>query len=349
MRSKITNISTVVPSHSFNQKEIFDSFGETFKNNEKFKYIFLNSGIDKRHSVLNNPSTYFYESKRTTKDRNDIYFKESLDLCSKAIENCLNQTNIKPQDIDELIIVSCTGVNIPGLDILLAKKFEMRADLQRTCILFMGCYAAFPALRKAVQYTQTKKNSRSLVVCVELCTLHFQYNNSIESVVSTSLFADGCSVALIENNNNDDLYPEIVDSYTHTAYDTIEHMAFNLTDEGFEMNLSAYIPSILKLNIDPFLDVLLKRNNLEKNDINHWIIHPGGIKILKYLQEQLNLSDLDMSYSKKILSEYGNMSSATVLFVLDELIKSGNAKKGDKSIMMAFGPGLTMESILLEF
>jgi len=95
--------------------------------------------------------------------------------------------------------------------------------------------------------------------------------------------------------------------------------------------------------------VLLKRNNLEKNDINHWIIHPGGIKILKYLQEQLNLSDLDMSYSKKILSEYGNMSSATVLFVLDELIKSGNAKKGDKSIMMAFGPGLTMESILLEF
>lgn len=351
MSSRIVNVSTVVPKYSFSQTEVFESFDETFKNNDKFKYIFLNSGISKRYSVLDNPSKYFYESKRSTKQRNDVYFKESFELCSEAIEKCLAQTNLEPNQIDELIIVSCTGVNIPGLDILLAKKFKMRADLQRTCILFMGCYAAFPALRKAWQYTQLKENSRSLVVCVELCTLHFQYNSSMESVVSSSLFADGCSVALIENslNNNNDLNPKIIDSYSYTAYDTTEHMAFNLTDEGFAMNLSAYVPDILKSNIEEFLKVILQRNNLQKTDIKHWLIHPGGMKILNYLQEELKLSDEDLFYSKKVLNDYGNMSSATILFVLNEFINSKKVKKGEKAVMMAFGPGLTMESMVLEF
>ncbi|MFN8576067.1 MAG: type III polyketide synthase [Candidatus Sericytochromatia bacterium] len=350
MSSKIINVSTLVPQYSFSQNEIFDSFNQTFKNDEKLKAIFLNSGISKRHSVLDSPAKYFYLDKRTTKQRNDIYFKESMDICSKAIEKCLNDSKLKAQDIDELIIVSCTGVNIPGLDILLAKKFEMKNNLQRTNILFMGCYAAFPALRKAFEYTSLNKNKKSLVVCVELCTLHFQYNDSLESVVSTSLFADGCSVALIENNdNNSQLFPQIIDSHVHTAYNTTEHMAFNLTDEGFEMSLSSYVPSILKSNIDTFVSDILSRNNLTKTDINHWLIHPGGIKILNYLQEELNLNDNDLIYSRKVLNDYGNMSSSTILFVLDELIKSNNVKNGDRALMMAFGPGLTMESLLIEW
>jgi alpha-pyrone synthase len=349
MNSKIINVTTVVPKYSFTQSEIFDSFNETFTNDDKLKAIFLNSGISKRHSVLDSPSKYFYADKRTTKQRNDIYFKESLELCSQAIEKCLNDSKTKSNEIDELIIVSCTGVNIPGLDILLAKKFEMKNNLQRTNILFMGCYAAFPAIRKSFEYTSLNVNKKSLIICVELCTLHFQYNDSIESVVSTSLFADGCSVALIENKEDSHIYPQIIDSHVHTAYDTTEHMAFNLTDEGFEMSLSSYVPSILKANIDSFVSEILNRNNLTKKDINHWLIHPGGIKILNYLQEELNISDNDMVYSRKILNDYGNMSSATILFVLDELIKSNKAKKGDKALMMAFGPGLTMESVLLEW
>lgn len=350
MSTKISNIVTKVPEYNFTQQEIFDSFGETFKNNEKFKKIFLNSGISKRHSVLNNPSRFFYESKKTTKQRNDIYFTEALNICSEAISECLKNTNTKADEIDELIIVSCTGVNIPGLDILLAKKFGMKPDLERTCILFMGCYAAFPALRKSWQYTKAKKSSKSLVVCVELCTLHFQYNSSMESIVSSSIFADGCSVALLENSDqSNEVRPEIIDSYVYTAYDTTEHMAFNLTDEGFQMNLSSYVPGILKANIQNFLSVLLKRNNLEQKDINHWLIHPGGIKILHHLQEELNLSDENISYSTKILNDYGNMSSATILFVLNELMKSKKPQKGDKAVMMAFGPGLTMESMLLEW
>lgn len=350
MGTKILNIATVVPNYGLSQSDIFESFNQTFKNDEKLKAIFLNSGISKRYSVLENPAKYFYEDKRTTKQRNDIYFKEAIDICTTAIKKCLDQENITPQEIDDLVIVSCTGVNIPGLDIILAKRFEMNSYLQRTNILFMGCYAAFPALRKSFEYTSLKPNKKSLIVCVELCTLHFQYNSGIESVVSTSLFADGCSVALIENNENDSqVYPQIIDSHVHTAYDTTEHMAFNLTDEGFEMSLSSYVPSILKSNIDTFVTEILNRNNLKKEDINHWLIHPGGIKILNYLQDELNLSNDDLIYSRKVLNDYGNMSSATIFFVLNELLKSGKAKKGDKALMMAFGPGLTMESVLLEW
>lgn len=349
MGSKIINITTVVPKYSFRQDEIFDSFNHTFKD-DKFKSIFLNSGISKRYSVLDNPARYFYSEKKSTKQRNDIYFKESLELCAEAIEKCLDTSGLKPSDIDELIVVSCTGVNIPGLDILLAKKFNMNSELQRTNILFMGCYAAFPAMRKAWQYTSMNPDKKSLIICVELCTLHFQYNSSIESVVSTSLFGDGCSIALVENTQNDlQIYPQIIDAYTHTAYDTTEHMAFNLTDEGFEMNLSAYVPSILKSNISNFVTEILNKNNLKKEDINYWLIHPGGLKILQYLQEELALSDEDLHYSKKVLNDYGNMSSATIFFVLNELIKENKVKKGEKAIMMAFGPGLTMESSLIEW
>lgn len=350
MATKILNISTVVPKYGLPQDEIFNSFNKTFKGDEKLKAIFLNSGISKRYSVLENPAKYFYDEKRTTKQRNDLYFKEAIDISTIAIEKCLKETGLKPKDIDDLVIVSCTGVNIPGLDIILAKRFEMNSYLQRTNILFMGCYAAFPALRKSFEYTSLKPNKKSLIVCVELCTLHFQYNSSMESAVSTSLFADGCSVALLENNeDNLHSYPQIIDSHVHTAYDTTEHMAFNLTDEGFEMSLSSYVPSILKSNIDTFVAEILNRNNLKKEDINHWLIHPGGIKILNYLQEELNLSDQDLIYSRKVLNDYGNMSSATILFVLDELLKSGKAKKGDKALMMAFGPGLTMESVLIKW
>ncbi len=349
MKSTIKGITTVVPQYKFSQEDIFNSLTKTFGENDKFKSIFLNSGISSRYSVLDSPANYFYKDRRSTKDRNDIYFKEAYDLCTQAMNKCFEENNISPQEIDDLIIVSCTGVNIPGLDILLAKKFEMRSDLQRTSILFMGCYAAFPALRKANEFTHFKPNSKSMIVCVELCTLHFQYNPSIESVVSTSLFADGCSVAIIESgdNKNNVLNPLIIDTHVHTQYDTTEHMAFTLTDEGFEMNLSAYVPDILKTNSEKFVNELLIKNNLKKEDIKYWLIHPGGLKIINYLQKALDLSEEQVKYSKKVLNDYGNMSSATIMFVLNELLNDNVVKSGDKAVMMAFGPGLTMESALI--
>jgi alpha-pyrone synthase len=349
MRARILNITTEVPSYRCSQADIFESFAKTFQNNEKYKNIFLHSGISTRHTVLENPAAYFYEQRRSTRDRNEIYQKHAYDLCSKAIERCLSETGTSPQEIDDLIIVSCTGVNIPGLDILLAKKFSMRPDLQRTAILFMGCYAAFPALRKSLEYTNLRPGSKSLIVCVELCSLHFQYNETIENVVSSSIFADGCAVALIEATGENNKMPVIVDSLVHTQYDTTEHMAFILTDEGFQMNLSAYVPDILKVNAGDFIAALLEKNNLTKEDINYWLIHPGGIKIVNYLQQSLELSEEQVKYSKKVLNDYGNMSSATVLFVLNELLKENICKPGDNAIMMAFGPGLTMEAILLKW
>lgn len=354
MRTRILNITTDVPSYKYSQKEIFESFSKTFQNNEKYKNIFLNSGISSRYTVLENPANYFYSRKRSTRDRNEIYQKHAYELCAKSIERCLDETGTSPQEIDDLIVVSCTGVNIPGLDILMAKKFGMRADLQRTSILFMGCYAAFPALRKSLEYTNFKPGSKCLIVCIELCSLHFQYNETIENVVSSSIFADGCAVALIEATDKSDVpsgnkMPAIIDSFVHTQYDTTEHMAFILTDEGFQMNLSAYVPDILKVNAENFIAELLERNGLKKENIDYWLIHPGGIKIVNYLQQSLGLSEEQVKYSKKVLNDYGNMSSATVLFVLKELLNDNISKPGDNAVMMAFGPGLTMEAILLKW
>jgi alpha-pyrone synthase len=351
MKTRILNITTEVPAYHCTQAEIFESFSKTFQNNEKFKNIFLNSGISSRHTVLENPANYFYAQKRSTRDRNEIYQKHAYELCVKAIERCLGETGTAPQEIDDLIVVSCTGVNIPGLDILLAKKFAMRPDLQRTAILFMGCYAAFPALRKSLEYTKFRPGSKCLIVCIELCSLHFQYNETIENVVSSSIFADGCAVALVEADGNDVPagMPVIVDSLVHTQYDTTEHMAFILTDEGFQMNLSAYVPDILKVNANGFISALLEKNGVKKEDIDYWLIHPGGIKIVNYLQQSLSLTEEQVKYSKQVLNDYGNMSSATIFFVLNELLKEKKAKPGDTAVMMAFGPGLTMEALLLRW
>ncbi|MCC7452453.1 MAG: type III polyketide synthase [Anaerolineae bacterium] len=348
----VLGLSTAVPDRRYSQAEILAYFVQMQGIPERrVRRIFEGAAIDHRHFVIDDT---FYTEERTTEFRNKRYVEESIPLGAMTIQRCLDSSGYRAQDIDDFIVVSCTGVEIPGLDLVLAGQLGMRPDLRRTCILGMGCYAAFPGLLRAQESVNGKPGRIALVLALELCSLHFQFDTSLENVIASALFSDGASAVLVGTPNGEPrfhapVWPKLIDSATHCAYNTFEHMSFGLTDHGFRMRLSTYVPDILAAQIEPFVDNLLARNGLQRQDVRFWGIHPGGSKILDYLQTQIGLSDEQMFYSRAVLRQYGNMSSPTILFVLNEIQCYGKPAPGDYGVLMAFGPGLTMEGLLIQW
>jgi predicted naringenin-chalcone synthase len=348
----ILGLGTGVPTMRYSQAEFLDYLVKKQKMPERvFRRIFEHSGVAYRYTILDDT---FYETERTTQVRNERYMREALPLGDMTIRRALDAAGCTPQDVDDFIIVSCTGIEIPGLDLLLAGQLHMRSDVRRTCILGMGCYAAFPGLLRA-RDAAVEPGRLVLVLALELCTLHFQMDASLENAVASALFGDGAAAAVVGQMNRThaprlpSIGPMLLDSATHCDYSTFEHMAFNLTDHGFQMRLSAYVPDLLAAKIETFVDGLLERNNILRQDVRFWGIHPGGRKILDYLQTRLELTDEHVAFSRSVLSQYGNMSSPTILFVLNEIQCQGKPYAGDYGLLLAFGPGLTMEGLLLQW
>ncbi|HEY9855347.1 MAG TPA: type III polyketide synthase [Stenomitos sp.] len=340
----ITSLATAVPPYRYAQDEIFRMlFGATHGAESKARAIFERSAIATRHSVL--PDIGFILANPGTQARNEVYVKEAHRLAAEACRGCLAQAGLTARDIDTFVVVSCTGYEIPGLDLTLARELGMRADVRRTCVLGMGCYAAFPGLVRARDSVLARQGSRALMVAVELCSLHFQPGTTDDHVVSCALFADGAAAVLLEGDGG----LRLVDAETLTQYDTAEHMTFSLTDHGFKMYLSSYVPQILGTRVEDLLRGLLGRNGLTPREVRHWGIHPGGRKIIDHLQQGLGLTDEQVASSRRVLRDYGNMSSPTVLFVLADLLAHAAPQVGDHAVLMAFGPGLTMEACLLRW
>ncbi|HEX3053621.1 MAG TPA: type III polyketide synthase [Aggregatilineaceae bacterium] len=340
-------LATNVPVPCYSQREIFEQLQElNLTTDPRAEIIFEKAGVGFRHTVVER--SYFAEE-RTTQTRNACYFSHAVPLGESTVRACLQNAGYESADVDDLIIVSCTGIDTPGLDLQLAGRLGMRPDLHRTTILGMGCYAAFPGLLRAREATALQPGRKALVLTIELCSLHLQMDESLENMVACALFADGASAALLGTNGTTTAGPRLLDSLTHCEYNTLEHMAFHLTDHGFQMRLSAYVPDLLAADIENFVDRLLHKNQLTRQDIRFWGVHPGSSKILDHVQERLQLTDDDMSISRRVLHDYGNMSSATILFILEQIIASDAPRPGDYGVLMAFGPGLTMESALLQF
>ncbi len=188
-----------------------------------------------------------------------------------------------------------------------------------------------------------------MVLMLELCSLHMQFDDSVESAISSALFSDGAAAVLVgpPDLRQTRYQPRIVDSATHCEYNTLEHMSFTVTDHGFRMYLSSYVPDLLAGQVEYFIDSLLKRNNLTREDVLFWGVHPGSSKILDYIQTRLGLDE--HALERDVLREFGNMSSPTIMFVLDRIQECGNPQPGDYGVLMAFGPGLTMESVLIRW
>lgn len=363
------HIGTAVPENSFTQEHALSQLLEVLNLNEveirKTKMLYRNSGIDKRHTALSNFFEYFRQEKQPDVADRMAWFNEyAPKLAMKAIEDCLPQ-NFDNQQITHLITVSCTGLSAPGLDIELLKRLNLATNIYRTSVNFMGCYAAFHALKQADYICKADAKAVVLIVCVELCSLHLQLKTDDDNTRANLLFSDGASAALL-SANSEMINPKslkINKFYSDIIPKGNDDMAWNISATGFQMKLSAYIPQLVEENITQLLHVALTHTHITKEQIKYWAIHPGGRKIVDNAMKILQLSPNQVAASYQTLKDYGNMSSVTILFVLKEIMNSelknseiinseiqDLSQENTKSYIFAvgFGPGLTMESMLLE-
>lgn len=345
-------IVTTVPEQYYTQDFILDfmlqQVGDSNEKKTLLKKLYNATEIYKRHVVL--PVEYaMMNPEPTTAQRNDIFIKESKRLAIKAVRELFNSiSNFDKKKITHIITVSCTGFLAPGIDFYLARDLELDPSVQRFNLGFMGCHAAFPALKLARNICLSEPDARVLIVNVELCTLHFQRSEEIDIVVSNAIFADGVSAALVSAHKDDTKGSKFILHNFASSYapQSEEDMMWKIGEHGFLMKLSKYIPSIVKNNILLLMEELFKKTGVTKDEIDIWAIHPGGKAILEKVQEGLNLTPEDLDASYHIMHEHGNMSSTTIMFVFEHILS--NPEKKGLLFSAGFGPGLTIESSLME-
>jgi len=356
----IHDIATSVPEGSNSQDSVRDimksALGKDRRTQSILHRIYSQSGIEKRHSVIDefhetdkvNPYLNgSVESTPTTGQRNEIYKREASNLFIETGKKLLaNNSHINKEDITHVITVSCTGFYAPGPDYDLVKNLELKASTERFHLGFMGCFAAFPALKMAYSFCQNEPDAVVLIVATELCSLHFQHKTDIDNLISASVFADGSAGAIVSQKPSPKLSYEIKGFASSLTPKGEKDMAWDIGDHGFDMILSTYVPDIIEANLKEVIQPLFDKYNLEYSDIDYWALHPGGRAIVDKIESSLGLTEHQVKASRKTLANYGNMSSVTVLFVLNELMAS-KPEKGSRVLPMAFGPGLTIESGLL--
>ncbi len=362
--SFITAIGTANPQFRFSQDTIADFMLHTMElqngDSRKLQTIFKASGIAYRHTVLEDYGrtsafTFYSQAENflpvpTTENRLEVFRHHAVGLSTSSVNNLLSKyPATKLEAVTHLIVVCCTGMYAPGLDIDLVKALNLRSTVQRTAINFMGCYAAFNALKVADAFCAADPQAKVLIVATELCSLHFQRPATEDNIIANALFGDGSAALLVESSSNSNLMLKLESFHSDLSKDGEQYMAWTVGDLGFEMKLSAYVPDIIKGGIAELTNSLLSKISKKLTDIQHFAIHPGGKKILAAIEQELGITREQNRHAYRVLEQFGNMSSPTVLFVLNELIQSfDRTNVGENILSFAFGPGLTLESMILK-
>jgi predicted naringenin-chalcone synthase len=360
--SKIIAIGTAVPSFKHRQQDILQfmqliySFTETDK--RRLRFLYHQSHIDTRYSVVPDysrpvpewkfyPQTENLEPFPSLEQRMTWYNKYAAPLSVNAIRDCLDG-KLSEKEITHLITVSCTGMSAPGLDLQVMELLDLPRQTARTSINFMGCYAGIHALKAANAICETDKQAKVLIVCTELCTLHFQREPTIDNIASSLLFADGSAAAVITGDDHPGKGLHLDGFYAEVIPKGKKDMAWELSSTGFLMTLSSYIPDLLEEDFMPFANRALAHAGLTKQDISHWCVHPGGKKILETIHKTLCFQNGELQESFNVLRQYGNMSSASIFFILKKMAPSlwHNHTRKESVFGAAFGPGLTMETFI---
>ena len=367
-RARILDIATATPSHEYTQADSASLALSLLPADidpravSALERVYANSGIERRRSVLPDfgvggserrlfPPSPDLRPEPSTAVRNAVYVEEAPRLAKRAVSSLLEGLGEEAGGITHLVTASCTGFSAPGWDYELLRDLELPAHTARFHIGFMGCYAAFPALRLADHIVRSEPEARVLVVALELCSLHYAIDASQDALVANALFADGCAAALVTGEGTGGRAGKGRPSLSLGPFasrivpGTTGEMAWLIGETGFSMRLSPRVAASLGRSAGQIVDGLASGAGLARRDIRHWAVHPGGSAILDAFDRALRLEPEDLAPSRKVLREHGNMSSPTVLFVLERLLREGAPGPVFAS---AFGPGLTAESCLME-
>lgn len=350
MLVKITSVAKQLPKHSRETAQIMPFVkqwmqGQDSRFQRKVMKIFEGAAVDKRYSIMD-PLEVFTNT--SFEERNDIYVREITKLGKQCLEQALEKVNWKPTDIDFIITVSCTGIMIPSVDAYLINELKMKQDIVRLPVTEMGCAAGVSGIIYANNFLKANPGKRAAVIALEAPTATFQLEDfSMVNIVSAAIFGDGAACVLL-SSNKEDKGPEIIADEMYHFYDATDMMGFKLVNTGLQMILDKSVPEKIAEHFPAIVHPFLKKNNLEIKDIDHLIFHPGGRKILETVEDLFGNLDKNIDDTKEVLKLYGNMSSATVLYVLERFMDK-KPKSGDLGLMLSFGPGFSAQRVLLRF
>jgi predicted naringenin-chalcone synthase len=363
---RIRGLGLATPTHDAAQSQLATSTELRCATNDrqrgKVQRIFAGTTVQRRGSVLlangeardpadrlgdaYPPSAGAADGGPTVAQRMAWYEERALPMAADAAGRALDDAGVTPQDIAQVVIVSCTGFAAPGLDVRLIDAIGLRPTVGRTMVGFMGCHGALNGLRVAEALAKTRPGEAVLLCCVELCTIHFQYGYDAQHIVANALFADGAA-ALVAQCPREAAYaqpqPRLIDQTSTIVPDSADAMTWRIRDHGFRMTLSPRVPTLVEQHLRTFVEPWLAQHGLTAKDVAGWVIHPGGPRVITAVESALGLPTGAGDASRAVLAAHGNMSSPTVLFILRRLIEQDTR---GPVVMLAFGPGLVIEAAL---
>ena len=350
MKVRITSVAKQLPKYYRETKDIIP-FVKLWMQDQDARFqrkvikLFEGAGVDKRYSIMD-PEEVFVAT--SFEEKNNIYAREVVKLAAQSLKKALDKARLKATDIDYIITVSCTGIMIPSMDAYLINSLQMKQDIVRLPVTEMGCAAGVSGIIYAKNFLKANPNKRAVVIAVEAPTATFQLTDySMTNIVSAAIFGDGAS-AVILSSYEDEQGPAIVDEAMYHFYDATKMMGFNLVNTGLQMILDKEVPQKISDHFPAIVHPFLERNNLKIEDIDHLIFHPGGKKIVQTVEDLFGVLGKNIDDTKEVLRLYGNMSSATVLYVLERFMDK-DPVKGERGLMLSFGPGFSAQRILLEW
>lgn len=350
MQVKIHTVTKELPQYTRSTAEIIPFVeawleGQDDRLKRKAVKIFENAGVDRRYSLVN-PLEVFTET--SFERRNAVYTREVIAIGEKVLKKALDKAQWQADSLDYIITVSCTGIMIPSLDAYLINRLQLRQDIVRLPVTEMGCAAGVSGLIYARQFLKANPGKRAAIIAVESPASTFLFNDfSMTNIVSAAIFGDGAACALL-TSEPDAEGVEIVDTAMFHFYDAERLMGFDLTSDGLKMVLDEEVPNQIEAHFKDIVHPFLKNNKLDMDAINHLIFHPGGRKILEITENLFRQLGKNIEDTREVLRLYGNMSSATVLYVLERFMDK-NIPNNEHGLLLSFGPGFSAQQVLLKW
>ncbi|MBD1370846.1 type III polyketide synthase [Hazenella sp. IB182357] len=349
--SRIISVGTAYPPHVMNQSEARAfakrHFQHSFPHIDRLLPIFEHTAIEERR--FSRPQEWF-EKEPSFYERNQAYIEVACQLGEEAIRKCLSLSNTDPTEIDHIFFVSTSGLATPSIDAHLINQLKMKLNTKRTPIWGLGCAGGVAGLARGYEYVQAFPHAKVLVVALELCSLTFRSQDfSKSNLVATALFADGAAAVLLAGEEAGiEIGPRILTTQSHLWPDSFDVMGWQLQNDGLEVIFSRDIPSLVRQEVTPVVDRFLQENRLSRSDMSRWVMHPGGLKVLQAYEDAFECPREVFDHAYEVLRQFGNMSSATVLFVLEKELKESH-QFGSYGLMAALGPGFSAELLLLQW
>lgn len=348
---RIASAASAFPKHYYSQKFLLEQlqeyWGDRLRNPQMLARLHRNVAVDGRHLAL--PTEKYYELDTWGK-ANDVWIQVAQELGEQALCRALHHAGLEPRQLGALFFTSVTGISSPSIDALLINRMGLPTNIRRVPIFGLGCVAGAAGIARAADYVRAYPSQAAALVSVELCSLTIQKDDlSVANLISSGLFADGSAAAIVTGDEVDALGPEILATRSVFYPQTEEMMGWRITERGFRITLSPQVPTLIREHLGQDVDAFLADHGHSRDDIGSWVLHTGGPKVLEATATALSLNNGQLDASWECLKRVGNLSSASVLVVLEDVMRNRRPEPGTLGILAAMGPGFCSELVLLKW